>query len=77
MKRFKKMNLIGGLLSSVVWGALMFSYDLLDSDPMDLSNSIMSNGAGAVIFFLGITALQWLMIKRSNKNADKMLDSEN
>ncbi|AIQ41770.1 DUF6773 family protein [Paenibacillus sp. FSL R5-0912] len=77
VKRFKKMNLIGGLLSSVVWGALMFSYDLLDSDPMDLSNSIMSNGAGAVIFFLGITALQWLMIKRSNKNADKMLDSEN
>lgn len=73
VKCFKKKNLIGGFLSSVVWAGLMFSYDLLDSDPMDLSKSIISNVTGAVVFFFGITALQWLMIKRSNKNADKMM----
>lgn len=73
-KAFKKMNLIGGIVSAVVWGALMFGYDYMENEQLNTYKSIMSNLAGAVVFFIGITILQWGMMKRSSKNADKPLE---
>ncbi|WP_339286703.1 hypothetical protein [Paenibacillus sp. FSL E2-0201] len=39
-----------------------------------MAKSIMSTLVGSVIFFIGITWMQWFIIKKSNKNADKNLD---
>ena len=74
VKRLKKMNIIGGALGSIVWAILMFSYDLAGSDKQELGKSIGSTLAGTIVFFIGITGLQWVMIKRSSKNANKQLD---
>lgn len=73
-KLSRKMNLAGGLLGSIVWAVLMLGYDLMGNDKVDMTKSLMSTLAGAIVFFFGITGLQWLMLKRSHKNADKTTD---
>lgn len=74
IKRFKKTNLIGGAVSTLVWATLMFISDLREAGDLDVGESIMSILVGSVVFFIGTTWFQWFMIKRSNKNADKNLD---
>ncbi|WP_054940780.1 DUF6773 family protein [Paenibacillus ihuae] len=71
VKRLKKTNLISGAAAAVVWAVWMFGDDLKEDSKMDVTQSVISTMAGAVIFFVGFTGLQWLMIKRSNKHADK------
>jgi hypothetical protein len=46
----------------------------MENEQLNTYKSIMSNLAGAVVFFIGITILQWGMMKRSSKNADKPLE---
>lgn len=71
VKRLKKRNLINGAVAAVFWAVWMFSDDLREGSKMDVTQSVISTMAGAVIFFIGCTGLQWLMIKRSNKHADE------
>ncbi|WP_339796003.1 DUF6773 family protein [Paenibacillus sp. FSL R5-0744] len=71
---YKKINLIGGAVSTLIWAALMFLSDFREAGELDIAKSIMSTLVGSVIFFVGITWIQWFIIKRSNKNADKSLD---
>lgn len=71
---YKKNNLIGGAVSTLIWAALMFLFDLREAGELDIAKSIMSTLVGSVIFFIGITWMQWVIIKKSNKNADKNLD---
>ncbi|MNE48750.1 hypothetical protein D3C80_1432350 [compost metagenome] len=71
VKRLKKTNRISGAITAVVWAVWMFSDDLRDSSKLDVTKSVISTLAGAVIFFIGFTWLQWMMIKRSNKHADE------
>ncbi|MNN36427.1 hypothetical protein D3C81_1503240 [compost metagenome] len=71
VKRLKKTNLISGAVAAVVWAVWMFSDDLRGSSKLDVTKSVMSTLAGAVIFFIGFTWLQWMMIKRSHKHADE------
>lgn len=74
VRRYKKINLIGGVVSTFVWAALMFLSDFREAGDLHIAKSIMSTLVGSVIFFVGITWLQWFIIKRSNKNADKSLE---
>ncbi|MGE7616245.1 DUF6773 family protein [Paenibacillus sp. NPDC101420] len=74
VRRYKKINLIGGAVSTLIWAALMFLSDFREAGELDIAKSIMSTLVGSVIFFVGITWIQWFIIKRSNKNADKSLD---
>ncbi|KTD86567.1 hypothetical protein [Paenibacillus etheri] len=48
--------------------------DLREAGQLDIAKSIMSTLVGSVIFFIGITWMQWFIIKKSNKNADKNLN---
>lgn len=73
-KRFKKINLVAGIVSTLVWATLMFISDVREAGDLDVSKSIMSILVGSIVFFLGTTWFQWYMIKRSNKNSDKELD---
>ncbi|WNS45097.1 DUF6773 family protein [Paenibacillus sp. MMS20-IR301] len=74
VKRLKKMNLIAGAAGSLVWGILMFIDELTGSGKADLGSNIVSTVVGMVVFFLGITGLQWLWLKRSTKNANNKLE---
>ncbi|MFD5020305.1 DUF6773 family protein [Paenibacillus sp. NPDC058367] len=74
VRRYKKINLIGGAVSTLIWAALMFLSDFREAGELDIAKSIMSTLVGSVIFFVGITWIQWFIIKRSNKNADKSLE---
>ncbi|MEK4295817.1 hypothetical protein BSK65_05585 [Paenibacillus odorifer] len=74
VRRYKKINLIWGAVSTLIWAALMFLSDFREAGELDIAKSIMSTLLGSVIFFVGITWMQWFIIKRSNKNADKSLD---
>ncbi|AIQ18636.1 hypothetical protein H70357_19470 [Paenibacillus sp. FSL H7-0357] len=74
VKRLKKTNLISGAAGALIWAILMISYDLLGKEEVDVVASVMSTLVGSVIFFFGITWMQWFMIKRSNQNADKHLE---
>lgn len=74
INRLKKGNLIGGAVATLIWAALMFISDVGESGKIDLAKCIMTTLLGAIVFFFGTTWLQWLMIKQSNKNADKKLE---
>jgi hypothetical protein len=74
VRQYKKSNLIGGVVSTIIWTALMFLSDLKEAGDLNIAKSIMSTLAGSVLFFIGITWMQWFIIKRSNKNADKKLE---
>lgn len=74
VRRYKKINLIGGVISTLVWAALMFLSDVREAGELNIGKSIMSTLVGSVIFFIGITWMQWFIIKRSNRNADKSLE---
>ncbi|WP_313637292.1 DUF6773 family protein [Paenibacillus sp.] len=74
VRQFKKINLIWGVVSTLIWAVLMFLSDLREPGEVDISKSLLSTLVGAVIFFIGITWGMWFLIKRSNKNSDKNLD---
>jgi len=74
VKRFKKINLISGVISTLIWAALMFINDLREAGELNVGKSVMSILVGSIVFFVGITWLQWFMIKRSHKNADDHLE---
>ncbi|HBS45117.1 MAG TPA: hypothetical protein DEA91_12815 [Paenibacillus sp.] len=63
VRGYKKINLF--------WGAASLS-DLREAGDLDIAKSIMSILVGSFIFFKGITWMQWFIIKRSNKDADKI-----
>ncbi|WP_314002991.1 DUF6773 family protein [uncultured Paenibacillus sp.] len=73
-KRLRKVNIISGAIAALLWGVLMFVFDMTDSAPVDITRSIIGNSVGAIVFFFGITGLQLLVIKVSNKNANKDLE---
>lgn len=74
VKPFKKTNLISGAAATLVWAALMISYDLMGNEQIVIAKTVASTLAGSVVFFIGITWMQWWMIKRSSRNADKELE---
>lgn len=74
IRRFKKSNLISGLVSTLLWALLMFLSDLREAGDINISKSISSILVGSVVFFIGITWIQWFMINKSNKNANKNLE---
>lgn len=73
-KLLKKVNMISGAFAALLWGVLMFVFDITDRASVDITRSIISNSVGAVVFFFGITGFQWLMVKLSNKNVNKDLE---
>lgn len=73
-KRLRKVNIISGAIAAFMWGVLMFVLDMMDSAQVDITKSIIGNSVGAVVFFFGITGIQWLIVKMSNKNANKNLE---
>ncbi|MDH6368965.1 Kef-type K+ transport system membrane component KefB [Paenibacillus sp. PastF-3] len=74
VRQYKKNNFIGGVVSTIIWAALMILSDLKEAGDLQIAKSIMSTLVGSVLFFIGITWIQWFIIKRSNRNADKKLE---
>ncbi|CAH1192285.1 hypothetical protein PAECIP111892_00909 [Paenibacillus auburnensis] len=74
VKRLKKRNLISGAAASMFWAVWMFGDDLMAKEKLDVTKSVASILVGAIIFFIGFTWLQWLMIRRSNKHAEDRLE---
>ena len=72
VRGYKKINLFWGAASTLIWAVLMFVSDLREAGDLDIAKSIMSILVGSFIFFKGITWMQWFIIKRSNKDADKI-----
>jgi protein-S-isoprenylcysteine O-methyltransferase Ste14 len=68
LKRFKKIHLISGVISTIIWATLTF---LLDFREADIRKNISSTLVGSVVFFIGVTWAMWYIINKSNKNADK------
>lgn len=73
-KRLKKASIISGAIAALLWGVLMFVYDMTGTDSVDITKSIIGNSLGALVFFFGIIGIQLLMVKVSNKNANKDLE---
>ncbi|ASA21727.1 DUF6773 family protein [Paenibacillus donghaensis] len=74
VKKLKSANLMGSALSAVIYTVLMFVYDLRGSGEVELWKEVSGALIGGVIFFFGTLGLQWLMLKWSNKNAEKELE---
>ncbi|MCL6603461.1 MAG: hypothetical protein K6T94_11345 [Paenibacillus sp.] len=74
IKKMKKSNYIGGAVATLIWASIMFISDLTEGGNMNTTQIIMKTVVGAIIFYVGFTWLQWFMIKKSNKNADKKLE---
>lgn len=74
IKKLKKSNYIGGAIATLIWASIMFISDLTEGGNINTTQIIMKTLVGAIIFYLGFTWLQWFMIKKSNKNANKNLE---
>ncbi|MDQ0195020.1 DUF6773 family protein [Paenibacillus wynnii] len=74
IKKMKKSNYIGGAVATLIWASIMFFSDLTEGGNMNTTQIIMKTLVGAIIFYVGFTWLQWFMIKKSNKNANKNLE---
>ncbi len=72
LKRFKKIHLISGVISTIIWATLTF---LLDFREADIRKNISSTLVGSVVFFIGVTWAMWYIINKSNKNADKNIEN--
>lgn len=64
----KSNIIIRSAIAAVIWGILMFSYDLFLSDtPINYTKSITSTFIGMVAFFLFLSLMLMLVFKITNK----------
>lgn len=72
---FYRRNLIGWAIGSIVWGLLMFTYELFYSDhPVDYPRDIVSALVGMILFFSGTIGLSLLITKISSNRANKDIE---
>lgn len=74
LRRFKKIHLISGVISTLIWATLTFLLDFREAGEVDIRKiyRVLSWGR---LFFIGITWAMWYIINKSNKNADKNIES--
>ncbi|WP_151736389.1 DUF6773 family protein [Paenibacillus tengchongensis] len=75
LKEFKKVNMLASGTAAVLYTALMIGSDVVESGGGEnLLMTLLENLTGGTVFFLVMTWVQLLFVKRSIKNASKDLD---